>query len=763
MPAGRSLRRPEHLLPVLPTALPRFKPGDQPLAADWELVELLGKGGFGEVWKARHLTRSSQKPVALKFCLDPVAARSLRNEAALHDALDRVRQQGGVRGIVPLLETYLGADPPCLMYELIEGGDLAGLIQETHERGLLTPAFATQVVRRLASTVAFAHQHGLVHRDLKPSNVLVQRTEGNKFSLHVADFGIGGLAARQSLQAQWTRHTSRSQAMPTAVRGAYTPLYASPQQVQGERPDFRDDVHALGVIWYQLLTGDLLSIPPDWRDVVEERGLGEEHVRVLASCLASRVENRLPSASALAERLAALVNPRADAQNAAPSVEKGAGERDGRTVRITMKISALVGKLNQASLTALSKACGLSQSRTNDSVEVEHWLVGLLEIPDGDLPRILRHYAVDPNRVQRHLNKALDQVQTGSQRIPHLAPGVVDLMREAWTLAWVEYGATRIRSGHLLVALLADGTLSGRIRSASAELAKLPDHRLQAEVPPLVVGTAEDADERCGGEQETIVIGSGVEMHLAWIPPGTFLMGSPLEEEGREGYEGADGTQHRVTLTKGFHFGIHPVSRGQFARFVQATNYVTQAEREGGAYFWTGSEWKLDPRKNWRNPGFAQTDDHPVVCISWNDSVALCEWLTARAGKGRRFRLPSEAEWEYACRAGTTTPFYFGETISTAQANYNGNATYGKGAKGVYREQTTPVGSFPANARGLSDMHGNVWEWCQDWYGLLADKDIVHHQGANSGNLRVLRGGSWYHYPRSRLSRRCRRASAGST
>ncbi len=307
VPSARSLRKPEDLLTFLPVALPRFKPGDQPLAADWELVELLGRGGFGEVWKARHLTRSVQRPVALKFCLDPVAAYSLRNEATIHDLLDRVREQGGARGIVPLLETYLRADPPCLMYELIEGGDLTGLIQEMHSDGKLTPDIATRIVHRLATIVAFAHRLDppLVHRDLKPSNVLLRRGEGNKLSLFVADFGIGGLAARQSLQAQVSQHNVRSQTLPTSLRGAYTMLYASPQQVQGERPDPRDDVHALGVIWYQMLTGDLrmVAIPPDWRDVVEDRGLRAEEIRLLGSCIASRPEKRLASAAELADRL----------------------------------------------------------------------------------------------------------------------------------------------------------------------------------------------------------------------------------------------------------------------------------------------------------------------------------------------------------------------------------------------------------------------------------------------------------------------------
>ncbi|HYT88673.1 MAG TPA: SUMF1/EgtB/PvdO family nonheme iron enzyme [Gemmataceae bacterium] len=253
--------------------------------------------------------------------------------------------------------------------------------------------------------------------------------------------------------------------------------------------------------------------------------------------------------------------------------------------------------------------------------------------------------------------------------------------------------------------------------------------------------------ERRAGDMEKVSLGGGVEMRFAWCPPGTFLMGSPPGEEGREPHPGDDESQHRVTLSRGFHLGIYPVTRGQFARFVEASGYRTQAEREGGAHYWTGTEWKLDPAKNWRSPGFQQTDDHPVVCISWNDSVAFCEWLTTQMRNGGRCRLPLEAEWEYACRAGTTTPFSFGETINTDQANYDGNYTYGTGKKGGFRQQTTPAGRFPPNAWGLYDLHGNVWEWCQDWYGPYLKGDIKDPQGAISGDARVLRGGSWYFNP----------------
>jgi formylglycine-generating enzyme required for sulfatase activity len=145
------------------------------------------------------------------------------------------------------------------------------------------------------------------------------------------------------------------------------------------------------------------------------------------------------------------------------------------------------------------------------------------------------------------------------------------------------------------------------------------------------------------------------------------------------------------------------------------------------------------------NPSHFKGADRPVEHLSWDDCQAFCAKVSQLVGK--QFRLPTESEWEYACRAGTTTPFYFGETIGTDQANYDGNHIYGRGKQGVYRQQATPVGSFPANAWGLFDMHGNVFEWCQDWYGPYPESDIKDPQIDNDGETRVLRGGSWYGSP----------------
>jgi formylglycine-generating enzyme required for sulfatase activity len=209
---------------------------------------------------------------------------------------------------------------------------------------------------------------------------------------------------------------------------------------------------------------------------------------------------------------------------------------------------------------------------------------------------------------------------------------------------------------------------------------------------------------------------NSIGMKFVWIPPGTFMMGSPKEEIGREPFEGASETQHKVTLSRGFYMGVHLVTQEQW-QAVMGDN----------------------PSR------FKDEKNLPVEQVSWDDCQEFIKKLRDKDKKA--YRLPTEAEWEYACRAGTKTPFHFGETISTDQANYNGNYTYGNDKKGVYREKTTPVGSFPANAWGLHDMHGNLFQWCEDWHGDYPQKDVVDPQGPETGEKRVLRGGSWNDEP----------------
>ena len=262
VPAKLEFARSEDLLPFLPARRSRFEPGEMPLAGvDWRLEELLGVGGFGEVWKARNPHLESSDPTALKFCLDPASARVLRNEARL---LDRLMLHSRHPGIVPLRQTYLSAEPPCLEYEYVAGGDLAGAIREwRRERKGLTPNDAARMVLRLSTIVAFAHRLDppIVHRDLKPANILVHQLAEGRWTLRVADFGNGGVAASHAIR-QTLRGNSQTQMLLAALRGACTPLYASPQQLRGAEADARDDVYAIGVIWHQILTGELTTGRP---------------------------------------------------------------------------------------------------------------------------------------------------------------------------------------------------------------------------------------------------------------------------------------------------------------------------------------------------------------------------------------------------------------------------------------------------------------------------------------------------------------------
>ena len=235
-----------------------------------------------------------------------------------------------------------------------------------------------------------------------------------------------------------------------------------------------------------------------------------------------------------------------------------------------------------------------------------------------------------------------------------------------------------------------------------------------------------------------------VSLEMVAIPSGTFTMGSPESEEGSFRDERP---QHDVTVPS-FFMGKYPVTQGQWRAIASRTDLKEKED--------------LDPDLSHFKEPYKGIDrwQRPVETVSWYEVVEFCKRLSKLTG--RKYRLPSEAEWEYACRAGTTTPFYFGETINTDLANYRGtdnkkynwSGSYGDGPKGEYKEQTTPVGQFPANAFGLYDMHGNVWEWCADdshdnYVGAPTDGSawVDSNEDSSTHSYTRLRGGSWIYYP----------------
>jgi len=263
-------------------------------------------------------------------------------------------------------------------------------------------------------------------------------------------------------------------------------------------------------------------------------------------------------------------------------------------------------------------------------------------------------------------------------------------------------------------------------------------------------------------------------LRLKRIPAGKFMMGTTESEieavlrwdpKMQKSFFTNGLPQHEVTLSRDFYLGMHEVTRGQFGEFVRRTGYVTECEKDGkgGWGFDRDGEYTQSLDFDWRSVdsrqnGFVQDDSHPVVNVSWNDAVAFCQWLSEESrrqgtlGLGEGYRLPTEAEWEYSARANSKGCYFHGDDPEGLVKYANvADKSFSKSFNSEYRLVsgddgfvfTSPVGSYRANAFGLFDMHGNVWEWCSDWYGRYDAGSVVDPKGPAMGSDRVLRGGSW--------------------
>jgi formylglycine-generating enzyme required for sulfatase activity len=219
-------------------------------------------------------------------------------------------------------------------------------------------------------------------------------------------------------------------------------------------------------------------------------------------------------------------------------------------------------------------------------------------------------------------------------------------------------------------------------------------------------------------------------MKLVQIPEGKFVMGSPENEAGHED----DEQQHEVEITRPLWLGVYPVTQAEYQR-VMGSNPSYFSASGGGKEKVRGQD----------------TGRFPVESVTWEEAVDFCRRLTElpeETRQGRAYSLPAEAEWEYSCRGGasSSTPFSFGPTLSSIQANFDGNYPYGRAAKGPNLKRTEAVGCYQANGFGLYDMHGNVWEWCSDWYGAdyYSQSPRRDPAGPSEGSIRVVRGGCWF-------------------
>jgi len=698
----------EELIPLLPTRPPRFQAGERvPGAADWVLEEPLGMGGFGEVWLGRNLHLGDV--AAFKFCLDPAAARSLPNEAHL---LGRIKREARHPGIVALEDTQLSGATPWLRYEYVKGGDLAGLIAQIHADTKLTTEQRTGKLlgnfRQLVNIVAHCHTLNppIVHRDLKPANILVESDgKGTEPRLRVTDFGIGGIASKLTLQRLQGGSTSRGEFFATALRGAHTPLYAGPQQMQGEPPDPSDDVFSLAVIAYQMLKGNLAQGAPRgkaWRaELSRGTPLPEDFVDLMVECWEDARSDRPPNAGQMVKRIAEMEIGQLELP--APGHTHPNGRPDEEAVRQTIRawIVSVEAKWDEAAFQRFLSTRFLRQpgfhlideaeARTLASQIAKEWLEARakkLEAERQALEAIQRKreqeeaakWEVERLAKERHKEEAARkeaEAQRGKEQ-QHPVP-----QRKAQEPANNPYGCG---------ALLLIAVLLGIWWGIAA---------------PFGDSSSRWSAGSQAGERRVLQIASGVEMPFRWCPPGTFLMGSPQSEEGRAENEGP---QTKVTLTRGFWIGETEATQAQYKAV-------------------TG-----------QNPSrFEGPDSLPVEKVYTEDARAFCAELSAKVGE--KIALPTEAQWEYACRAGTTTSFSFGDSEGDLDryAWFSGNSD----------RQTRPVGEKEPNAWGLYDMHGNVNEWCDSMYERELPGGAVVDYMSNLGGTDLARGGSYLSPPRS--------------
>lgn len=613
---------------------PPTRPDSLGRIGHYEVLQVLGRGGFGIVFRA--FDEMLQRVVALKVMAPQLAATSPARKRFLREARSsaQVRHENVVQ-VYEVAEQPL----PYLAMEFIPGETLQQLLDRV---GPLDVPEVLRIGRQIAEGLAAAHATDLIHRDIKPGNMLL---EGGQHKVKITDFGLARAADDASI--------SQSGII------AGTPMYMAPEQAEGKTLDQRADLFSLGSVLYQMVAGR-----PPFR------------------------------------------------ANSTVAVLKRVVEDKPRAIR------EIIPETPQWLCDIIAK---LHAKSPDDRFQSAREVADVLADCEAQLKANSK--LKDYSRIPRSKSQPFG-------RRKWVAAAAAVLLLPVVALVATEFaGVTKLFHGR--GELLPNQPGSDPQAKVGASWNGWP-----ADAPPPAIAPFDAAQARAHQEvwakyfDVPIEIENSIGMKLRLIPPGKFTMGSADGELGRWLHEGP---QHVVTITKPFALASQHVTVGQFKAFVNAQAYQTNAERNGGAHrYGRNVEFKNYPETNWRNPGFAQTDDHPVVCVDWNDARAFCDWLSEK--EGRTYTLPTEAQWEHACRAGSMTRFCFGNDDADLQnyAWYNRNSA----------EQTHPVGQKKPNPWGLYDVHGNAWHWCLD--GIRSYSSDAVQDPFRDEPIGMLRGGAWF-------------------
>jgi formylglycine-generating enzyme required for sulfatase activity len=685
-----------------------------PFERRYRLDRLIAHGGMGQVWQATDLATEAELGHSARVALKILAPQLTENGAharLLIEEAARARQLAHEH----IVRVYDWAQDPAtasyfIIMECLDGEDFESLLAREGPLGLVR---TLQLLAPAADALDHAWaRHRLVHRDIKPANLfLTARGE-----VKLLDFGI----------AAGARGAGEGAGEAPASSG--TAGYRAPEAGrQGVEPGPALDVYATAVLVYRMVSGRLPfgRLRDPLQPATRPDALSEAQWDLLQAGFALDPAARPASVGELLAQLQAEAEAGPGAERLA---EEQRARRDAEREQAAQHAQDAERKAQQAAREAAIRAAAMAAAKTaveRQRREQEKQARAVAEEARAARKETLRRQLAERRALEAEKARA---AQEEAQRKQAQA--------QAQAKAAAVYLAEQKRA-------------RAELAAREAVQAAAPAAVSVAIPAPAAAGGAEGGAGSGSDQAPTInategilrdkfIDADGKGPELVLLPAGRFQMGSPEHERdiamaagSQPGWLARELPQHWVGIERPIAMGRYPVLVDEWRDFVRATG------------------WRPDGDVDWEAPGFPQTGRHPVVGVNWFDALRYVRWLSEATG--RTYRLPSEAEWEYACRAGTRSAFSCGDTISPEQANYDGNFTYNGGPRGAYRRGTTPAGMFAPNPWGLYDMHGNVWEWVQDvvhddYQGAPTDGSAWEAGG--DGARRILRGGSWLYNPR---------------
>ncbi len=707
------------------------------IIGDYVVVGSLGRGGMGYVLKARH--RRMKRDVAIKFLLKELTASTdmrRRFEREVEAAAQLNHQN-----IVTAYDAGEHTDGSCyLVMQFVDGDDLSHLVKAN---GPLKLPQAIDIICQAAEGLAFAHDKGIVHRDIKPGNLLLDK-DG---VVRILDMGLARMRPSPGDSIEGGAHADLTNT--GSVMGTID--YMAPEQaLDAKSADHRADIYSLGCTLWFLLSGN----PPYRSDTIMRRLLAHREQQIpsvrslwpdapselddiFKSMMAKSKEDRFPSMRHLIVALRGLDKEDLEvgqmatmdvAEESAFSAQRSKSERFRPPSSPTAPL-ALSEQQIKGAKPALPEAVPADPT--------------VIQSGDASSSSETATFSNHESRVARRPRKKTSRTAGSSRSAVVQTPTKSPMPTKRVAL---------IAGVSILVIALSAALWSTRKPAAptndTTEIVQSgegqqPESSSTPAPTPLAIAPFDATQARAYQEAWAKHLSTQVEttnsvgVKMILIPPGEFLMGSSDEQiapvlkevaathgqELADRIRSAEQPQHRVVLSKPFWMGATEVTIGQFRKFVEATKHQTHAEKVAtDAKSWT-----------YLKPGYAVADESPAAAVTWDDANAYCRWLSQQ--ERATYRLPTEAEWEFACRAGTTTAYYSGDQLLDSHEWSIRNSDF----------KSHPVGAKQPNPFGLFDMHGNLSEWCRDrfdekWY---AQSPLTDPIGPVTGTAYVLRGGNW--------------------